>query len=236
MVALGGFAAMAIAILTVFWTSDMPLEPRLPQPVQTPPDRVSLVAFGTSLTARYDWPEALAHRLGSCLGRPVDMTVVAGPGETSRWAETVLSEVVAAAPDLVLIEFEVNDSDLRRGISVEEARRLQRGIAGKILTALPETRLVYLAMNPAYGLRSLLRPRRAAYRSGYAILAESDPRIGMLDLVPAWRKALTKTDRRTALPDGLHPHPEIARQVIVPTLAPELAAIFGARCPADLTF
>ena len=55
-----------------------------------------IVAFGTSLTAPEGWPEALVARLEPCLGRPVALSRVAGPGQGTVWALAQTDRVIAA--------------------------------------------------------------------------------------------------------------------------------------------
>ena len=46
---------------------------------------LTLAVFGTSLTARSRWPEAVAAGLQSCLNRPVSLVRVAEEGGLQRW-------------------------------------------------------------------------------------------------------------------------------------------------------
>ena len=213
-------AVMGGAALFVWGTArpapgigDRPLAP-------LPPGALKVVAFGTSLTAKNDWPDALQPRLETCRGAPVEIRRVARPGAGSDWGETALDDVIAAAPDLVLLEFAINDADIRDGQSLGAARAAHARILDGLKTALPEARVLLLTMNHASGLRGLARPWLAAHYAQYRDLAAAHG-TGLLDLYPRWRAAAP--DIRT-LGDGLHP---TDAQVGAVLLDPLEAAICG---------
>lgn len=92
------------------------------------PDPLRITAFGSSLTHRPDWPDRLAARLERCLGttRRVEIARVSAGGAGSAWGQAQVAAVIATRPDLVLIEFAINDADLRNGISLERSRDQHR--------------------------------------------------------------------------------------------------------------
>jgi lysophospholipase L1-like esterase len=175
-----------------------------------------VAAFGTSLTARGGWHGALRDALADTLGKPVEIHLVARPGGTTRWAAAHVQDVVALRPDVVLIEFAVNDAALYRGISVSRSRRAIGEVLTGLAARLPFSTLFLMAMSPAHGLRRLLRPRLNAYVEAHrkAALAAG---AGFIDHRPAWR-TLSMRDRRRAMPDGLHPSPGMAMAVMVQTI------------------
>jgi hypothetical protein len=207
---------------------DLPLSPRtLPEGA----DPLRIVAFGTSLTARGPWPDHLAARLAACLEHPVELIRIARAGANVSWAAHPdrIAEVAAGTPDIVLLEFAINDADLRDGLSRGEADALTRGLLDDLAGAVPGAALVELTMSPAHGARGLLRPGLAA-RYG-DVVARGRARSGAVaDLYMRWI-ALPRDQR--GLADGLHPDPAIAAQVIVPPLAAHLAEGFGAPCAQD---
>lgn len=196
--------------------------PIAPWPAGQTPARI--VAFGTSLTLGNPWPDRLAQALSACFGHPVEMIRVADYGQDSGWALTQIDRVVAAAPDVVLIEFAINDADLRDGVSPAQGRARHDALVAQLAAALPETRLVMMTMSPAYGLRGLLRPRLAQHYQGVRALAEAAG-LGLADLTPRWRG-----QPRPA--DGLHPDAAATRQVIDPVLLGLFGQATGRVCPA----
>jgi acyl-CoA thioesterase I len=229
---LAGALAWAVPLWRGPAEADLPPRDRPLAPRALPADRpLRIVAFGTSLTARGPWPDLLAARLGACLGHPVEIARVARPGAGVAWAGqgAQIAAVAALAPDLALVEFAVNDADLRDGRPRAEADRLTRALFADLAAALPDATLVELTMSPASGLRGLLRPGLAA-RYADAVTRAGDRGGALVDLNRRWI-ALPRAARE--LDDGLHPDPEIAAAVIVPPLAAHLAAGFGGECPED---
>lgn len=198
----------------------------LPAP-ERPAPALRLAVLGTSLTARASWPEAVAGALAACLGRPVDLIRIARPGATSAWGLAQAGRVVAAAPDVVLVEFAINDADLRDGLRLSEAVATHRALIAALGAARPDMRIVLMTMNPAERLRGLVRPRLAAHYAAYRDLAAGAD-AGLVDLYPRWR-ALPRAARGLGA-DGLHPDDAVARAVIVPVLVPWLGGLAGAEC------
>ena len=173
----------------------------------------------------------LADRLETCLGRPVETTVIARSGQTVAWGAAQTPALLAARPDVVLIEFTANDADPRRRITPARADALHGEILDALLAARPEARVLLLGMNPSFGLRGLLRLREARHLADYVARARGDTRIGYIDLAPDWTARIAAEGRNSVLPDGLHPAPDAARAVIPARLAPAIAGLFGRDCP-----
>jgi acyl-CoA thioesterase I len=178
-------------------------------------ERLDIVAFGTSLTARRDWQEALGVRLSDCLGRTVAIQTVAQSGANSDWAVANLDPVVALQPAVVLVEFAINDASLLHGVSAGQSIANTSAIVARLRVSLPAVRIVLMTMNPATGIRALSRPFLGSFYEAYRTLA---PQLGveLADLSPLWEAHGLTAE---ALPDGLHPTGTAARAVIVPALA-----------------
>lgn len=199
------------------------------KPFDAPPDAIRIVAMGTSLTARYDWPMAVTGTIAECLDRPVETTVVAKSGHTSHWGRAQIERVTLAKPDVVLIEFAVNDADLRHWMSVTKSRENHQEIITRVHAALPNARIILMGTNPISGLRAWLRPRYQIYLDTYATLAQNDPRIGWMDMSPLWRTRIDRDGREIIL-DGLHPDINVARAVITPSVTAVVTALWGQVC------
>jgi len=185
----------------------------------------TVVAFGTSLTARGGWPAALEDALGRCLKQPVSVVVVAQPGATSDWAVGAADRVFAARPDVVLVEMSANDAAFHRLVSMATSRRNMSAIFKRLAALEPRPRVFNMAMNPVSGVRGLDRffldryvnlHRKLALQSGGAFI----------DHGPAWA-SLPPSQLQAAIPDGLHPTPQISAEVMVPGL---VKAIAGRAC------
>lgn len=210
---------------------------RGPAPAQIPPaDRpmgalpaegpLRITAFGTSLTARASWPDALAGRLSDCLGREVAVTRVARPGASVEWGLGQVGAVRETEPHGVLVEFAINDADLTDGLSPGRAMAAHRELVAELRAGQPDLPVALMTMSPAAGPRGLVRPRLARHYADYAVLAEEEG-TGLVDLAARWR-ALPRGDR--GLADGLHPEDTVATSVIVEPLAAYLAAAAGGSC------
>lgn len=200
--------------------------------VRALPDRpLQVVMMGTSLTALYDWPEAVRAGLEACLDHPVDLTVVARPGAQSPWGVAQLPQVVQVRPDMVVIEMAVNDADARGGVWLRDSRAAHEEMIEVILAADPAPQLAVMTMNSAHGLRGLLRWRLGAYYGMVVDLAQ-DRDVGVMDLYARW---LSRPVRARGLEaDGLHPDADVARALIREALVPYLAAGRGGVCaPGD---
>ncbi len=189
---------------------------------------VTIAFMGTSLTAGDPWPDLVAERLQKCTHHPVRALRFAQGGATSVWGLTQVEAVIAAAPDMVLMEFAINDADLRRGLSLAGSRDAHRAILARVKQGLPKAQVVLLTTNPALGLRRLLRPRLPAYYALYHRLAV-DHWTGLVDLTPRW---LAMPDMVQALTDGLHPSPKATAEVVVPAITSYLARVLGDQCGA----
>lgn len=222
--ALAAFAVAAVALgLLLRPAGEVPAMPdhRMPGAALSAEGPVRIVALGTSLTAGGDWTAPLSAALSACAARPVEIVPVAMPGRGSDWGVEEMDEVIALQPDLVLIEFSINDADLAEGRSLASALADHE----TILDALHEAVPVLVTMSPAFGPRGWLRPRLAAHEAQYRELAEAR-RIGLIDLAPVWHHALAAApDRRALMPDGLHPTSDAVAAIAFPVLRQELGKL-----------
>lgn len=187
---------------------------------------LTIVALGTSLTARGGWTGGLEAELRR-EGRAARVVTVAQPGMTSRWGLEQLDRVAAARPDVVLVEFAANDAALQRFTSLDRSRAAMRAIVAGLGARLPGVCVAVMAMNPVSGVRGWVRPMLDRYEDAHlrdARAAGATP----IDFRPGWLRI--PADRRAAMiPDGLHPLPQAAAAVIVPPLAARVRAMACAR-------
>lgn len=215
--------ALGLALGLALWTgglsdpvpalADRPLAAALP----TGPLQVTI--FGTSLSGSAQiWPEAFVHALGTCRDAQTHLARVTGPGRGSAWAQAQIEAVLATNPDLLLMEFAINDADLRRTTSLAQARRHHLEMMAQLRAARPDLPIVLMTMNGATGARRWIRPWLGAHHGQYAALA-ARAQTGFIDLHRVWRAPPPGWSR-----DGLHPDPALAADLIVP----ELLAYLGA--------
>ena len=155
-------AALIVWFGSMFVLSSYPKEaadrllPAEPLPGNAP---IAIAFMGTSLTAGSLWPDRAAEALAVCVARPVRALRFAQRGATSVWGIEQIEAVIAAAPDIVVMEFAINDADVRRGLSLAASADNHHAILTRLKQGLPEARVVLMTTNPALGLRRLLRPR-----------------------------------------------------------------------------
>jgi lysophospholipase L1-like esterase len=179
-----------------------------------------VVTFGTSLTARGGWQDALAASLEKCIGREVTVEKVAESGAASDWAVTEIDRVIALQPDVILVEFSTNDAALNRLFTIGSSLRNMEVIFSAFQQRLPEARVISMAMNPVHGLRGIMRPYLDSYIEAHRRLA-LDRGFEFFDNRPAWGK-LSQETINMAIPDGAHPLPEWASIVIVPGITDKI--------------
>lgn len=199
------------------------LAPALPD--QRP---LKVAILGTSLTARYAWPERMRAGLEACLGHRVALSKTAKAGVGSDWGAEAAHEVAATQPDLTLIEFSINDADLTDGAWLGAARRGHQVMIGILRDGNPDMRIALVTMSPAHGLRGWVRPFLGAHEDMYRRLAD-DMDLDLIDLAPLWAAALEGGDAGL-LPDGLHPTEAAVTGVALPTMIRQVGRIFGASC------
>jgi len=184
-----------------------------------------IVSFGTSLSARGGWQVDLVARLAALFGLDAQIAIHAKPGANSDWGVESVAAVAALDADIVLIEFAINDASLLRGMSLARSRRNLISIVETLQAGAPERRLVLMTMNPALGLKRLIRPRLDSY---YRICVQVATELGLeiADLRQSWT-GFSQDQLRRAIPDGLHPLPDAASRVIIPRLVEVIAARQG---------
>ena len=189
-------------------------------------ERLSIVAFGTSLTERALWPERLGDMLRDCGFRGASVAVRARPGAGSAEALAMIAKDGTGARHLALVEFAVNDPDLVDGVSRAASLANHRAMIAALRARHPGIAVLLITTNPVTGLQRLKRPRLRAYGDLYTRLAEEEG-ASLFDGTARWVAA---PGWRTALPDGLHPDPEVEAALYTRPLAGMIARIFGRSC------
>lgn len=186
---------------------------------------LTLAVLGTSLSLRATWPDAVAARLSDCLGREVRVAVTARAGAASDWGVTMADSVLAARPDVVIVEFMINDGDLRDGLWPAASRANHREIVRR-LRDLPEPpQVVLLATNPVGGIARATRPFLPRYYEMSAALSR-EMGLAFLDGTARWQGP----DAPAAGADGVHPDPAAETALYAGALAGLVAPGLGGTC------
>ena len=225
-----GAAAYAAGLRPDYLLDPAPAGHRIAGPAPALPDQRALTVaiLGTSLTARYAWPEAMRAGLEACLGHPVTVSRTARAGAGSGWGVEAARDVAALRPDLTLIEFSINDADLTDGAWLGAAKRRHRAMIGTLRADNPDRRIALVTMSPAHGPRGWVRPFLGAHEDMYRRLAQ-DMDVDLIDLAPLWAAALAGGDAGL-LPDGLHPTEAAVTEIALPTMIRRVGKIVGASC------
>jgi lysophospholipase L1-like esterase len=185
---------------------------------------VHILLLGTSLTARGDWPTGLEQQLSACHGSPVRVERLAKPGANSAWGAAALRDRLAAgpAPDVLVVEFSINDSSLWRGMTLATSRARHEEILQ--MAGAADVPVWLATMSPAFGRKAWERPGQVAYRALYAELA-AEQGAGLVAMVPSWT-TLDAEGRARLIPDNLHPTDTAMQALTVPALQHALSAAF----------
>jgi alpha-L-rhamnosidase len=190
---------------------------------------LTIATFGTSLTQRGGWQAPLREEMRVCLDRPIRVTNRAKSGETSRWGLRNIDAVLADEPDIILIEFAVNDASLNRLVGLSRSIENMRAIIAAFRARNKDVIIVVQAMNPIWGIRRWIRPFLDDYRNAHARLAQ-ELGVGFLDHRPIWA-VFPEDEIKRIIPDGAHPLPDFSARMIAGHIKDWLIAHhFKGRC------
>jgi len=181
-------------------------------------ERLHIIAYGTSLTEFGAWLPALRQTLDQRFSGRATLSNRGRHGVGTRWGLEHLEErVIGERPDLVLIEFAINDAFEAVDVAPEESRALLEQMVERIETALPDCEIVLMTTNPTTG--GYARRELAPYYQAVRDVARQRGLV-LVDTEPAWRE-LFERDRATFdvyLPDGTHPSPKGDAAITTPRI------------------
>lgn len=186
-------------------------------------DSLKVVAFGTSFTSRALWPEQLEQLLTECTDQDVSVTKVARAGATSDWALKNLASVVAEKPDVVVIEFYINDAALNRAMLPSTSSENISKILKTLRSDLPNARVIVIVAHPPWGVSNWARPFLQSYISAHLDAAAALD-LEVIDFSAKWA-AFPRRSLEQLIPDGLHADPSAEAELMVPVLANAIAPL-----------
>lgn len=193
---------------------------------------LSVLTLGTSLTANYQWPHELGKSLAQCFGATLDIEIKARAGaNSSQGAQQFMSRRMRY-PDIVLVEFAANDSNLMNGVDLAVSRRNHESLLALIRETSPRSKIVLMIMGPAFGLRGLIRPSLSNYHAMYSSLAVGSD-MALIDLTVSWERLLSTAAYKELYPDGLHPTQSAASQVVIPAIRNKISELLKLNSPKD---
>lgn len=188
----------------------------------------AVVVYGTSLTASAEWPKALKGYFEKHFPGQVTFVNAAKSGEHSNWGVANLEkQVLAKKPDLVFIEFSINDAVTRFDISTEKSAANLDAMVKALRQQNPQVEIVLQTMNPVWDAPDVPaerksasnRPRLADYYEVYRKYAHEHG-LPLVDHYANWLKLQQNQPEKFKkwLPDGTHPTPEASVAVTFPAI------------------
>lgn len=187
----------------------------------------TIVYYGTSLTAAGAWTRALTDELKAKFPGQVVAHNKGGPGMHSGWGlRSVDERVIAYKPDVVFIEFSINDAVARFKLSPAKAKENLNQMIDRIRAALPGCEIILQVMNPVVGKPegdSGWRPTMEECQNNYREVAK-ERGLKLIDHMPAWSRLLKNDEARfrAYVPDGVHPAQEGWLAIVMPELRRQL--------------
>ncbi len=188
-----------------------------------------VVIYGTSLSKGGAWVPQLQQTLDARFPGLVKLTNSARGGQHSGWgAAHVDSAVVALKPDVVFIEFAINDAVTRFDLSLDTIRRNVDTILDRVAAASPRCEIILQIMNPAVGKPPGDPSHRRDQDAYQQIYRDAAQRRGLLlvDHSIAWNRLLATEGEagfKRFVPDGVHPNAEGWSRIVTPALLRALA-------------
>lgn len=187
----------------------------------------SVVVYGTSLTIHGEWASALKQYFDEKFPDQVAFYNGAKAGMQSNWGLTNLqARVLDKKPDLVFIEFAINDASKNNHISLEKSQANLDAMITALRAQNPQVDIVLQTMDVAWDSPQSApkkygndRPHLAAYYEVYRRTAREHA-LSLVDNYPNWL-ALQQQDLekyQQMVPDGIHPNAAASKSVNWPAI------------------
>ncbi len=167
----------------------------------------TLVVYGTSLTAGGAWVGQIRAALDQQFP---GLCRVENGGQGAMWSGwgvvNLQEQVLRHRPDVVLIEFAINDAYVPYACAVAQARANLGNLIRRILAVNSECEIMLQCMNPPIADHATRRSNWPDYYQMVRDVAQ-DWEVLLIDHMPAWKAILERgTAEFLALaPDGIHP-------------------------------
>lgn len=185
-----------------------------------------VIVYGTSLTAGGAWAIELKSYFEGQFPGQVTFTNAAVAGVSSKWGrDNVNKRVADKKPDLVFLEFSVNDAATKNNVSLAQSRENLDTIVKAIRRQNPAADIVLQTMDQAWDAPDSKkkygsdRPDLSAYYEVYRQYAR-DNRLPLVDHYPTWLKLREKDKSayEAMVPDGIHPSKSASLAVTWPAV------------------
>lgn len=184
-------------------------------------EKQKIVVYGTSLSASVEgWATLLEDTLNARYPGKAEVINSAQAAMWSTWGvENLRERVLEHKPDLVLIEFAINDAYLPYGTSVEAARLNLKYMVRRIWELYPACMVFIQVMNMPVAEHKKQRPDIELYYAMYREEAEI-LNVGLIDHSVYWTPLLEKGENEfyKYVPDGIHPSLAAQQELVLPHL------------------
>lgn len=191
-------------------------------------EKQTIVVYGTSLCALPDgtltWPAMLQDSINAIYPDAVEVINSARSAMWSTWGVQNLDEkVLSKKPDMVLIEFGMNDAYLPYHTSLEVCRINVEYMIDRIKEANPQCEIVLQIMNMPIREHLEKRPHINAYYDVYRKIARKR-KLKLIDHYAYWTGILKQGEEEFLkyVPDGIHPRALAWKTYTVPFILKEL--------------
>ena len=191
-------------------------------------EKLTVVTYGTSVTEYGAWVAMVQKWFDEKFPGQVTIVNSGGHGQNSTWgAAQIKDKVLDHKPDLVFIEFAVNDAHTRFNLPVETARKNLDAMVTAIQEQNPNTAIVLQTMNAfwdctkpgGFAAADTSRPKLEEYNDNYRACAK-ERGLPLVDNYPDWAKFKKEhfDQFQIFLPDGTHPNKDGVRTVMWPNV------------------
>jgi len=187
----------------------------------------TVVVYGTSLTIMGAWTKALNEYFDAKFPGQVTFINAAKAGMHSDWGVQNFEErVLSKQPDLLFIEFSINDAAPKNNVSLEKSKANLEAMIKAVREKNPRVDIVLQTMNAAWDSPRVPekkygsdRPDLATYYSVYRDYAR-EHKLPLVDNYPVWLKRQKDDPEgyQKGVPDGIHPSSTTSRAVAWPAV------------------
>lgn len=178
-----------------------------------------IVVYGTSLSAvKEGWAAMLEDNLNARYPGKVEVINNAQAAMWSTWGvENLRERVLEQKPDMVIIEFAMNDAYLPYTTSLEAAKLNLEYMVLRVRELYPECSIFIQVMNMPIAEHKTQRPDIELYYKLYRKEAKK-LHIKLIDHYEYWISILRKGEEEFLkyVPDGIHPNIEAQKELVLP--------------------
>lgn len=178
-----------------------------------------IVVYGTSLSAsREGWAAMLENSLNALYAGKVEVINSAQAAMWSTWGvENLRERVLDYKPDMVIIEFAMNDAYIPYATSVEAARLNLEYMVYRIRELYPNCSVFIQVMNMPIAEHRVQRRDVELYHQMYREVTKR-LKAKLIDHYQYWMPLLEKGEEefRKYVPDGIHPNLMAQKELVLP--------------------